>query len=115
MEDCIFCKIAKGEIPSNLVLENENFYAFHDISPVAKVHVLVIPKGHITSLAHLTPENEHMMAGFLPFVRDVANALGLKENGYRLIFNTGESAGQTVPHLHAHILGGQTFGWPDTK
>lgn len=111
MEDCIFCKIAAGEIPSNKVLENEEFFAFHDINPVANVHVLVIPKKHIQSIAHI--ENGVDVAHMLDFIRDVAKHLGLAEDGFRVIFNTGEKAGQTVMHMHAHILGGQELSWPE--
>lgn len=112
MENCIFCKIINGEIPAKVVMENEKFMAFHDISPVTNVHVLVIPKVHVQSIAHITDENEKAVDGLLAFVRDVAESLGLKEDGYRLILNTGEKAGQTVHHMHAHILGGQVLGWP---
>lgn len=112
MDNCIFCKIINGDIPSNKVGENEKFYAFHDISPAAKVHVLVIPKKHVQSIAHLTEENKATVEDMFLFIRDIAAQLGLKEDGYRVIFNTGEKAGQTVPHLHAHILGGQELNWP---
>lgn len=113
MSECLFCKIAAGEIPSNKVLENENFIAFHDINPVAKVHVLVIPKKHVANIAHLTDKNEPYVDGMLSFIRDVAKELGISADGYRVILNTGAKAGQTVFHLHAHVLGGQEFGWPD--
>ena len=113
MSECLFCKIAAGEIPSNKVLENENFIAFHDINPVAKVHVLVIPKKHVANIAHLTDKNESYVDGMLSFIRDAAKELGISADGYRVILNTGAKAGQTVFHLHAHVLGGQEFGWPD--
>lgn len=112
MSDCIFCKIANGEIPAKKVMENDSFFAFHDISPVAKVHVLVIPKNHVQSIAHITDENKANVEGLLEFIRDVAVELGLDKTGYRTILNSGEKAGQTVHHLHAHILGGQELGWP---
>lgn len=110
MTDCIFCKIAAGEIPAKVVLENEHFFAFHDISPVAKVHVLVIPKKHVQSIAHI--EDESQVAGMFTFIKEVTEVLGLKEDGFRVVLNSGEKAGQTVMHLHAHILGGQELGWP---
>ncbi|WP_251422220.1 histidine triad nucleotide-binding protein [Veillonella agrestimuris] len=113
MSDCIFCKIINGEIPSKKVLENDKFYAFHDISPVKKVHVLIIPKNHVANIAHLTDKNEEYVDGLLPFVRDVAKELGISKTGYRLIFNTGSEAGQTVFHMHAHLLGGEPMGWPE--
>ena len=106
MSDCIFCKIVSGEIPSKKVLENDKFVAFYDLNPVAKVHVLCIPKGHVDNIAGITEENEQYVTGLLSFVRDVAKELGIHEDGYRLILNTGEKAGQTVFHMHAQLLGG---------
>ena len=105
MSDCIFCKIINGEIPSKKVLENDKFYAFYDIQPVKKVHVLIVPKNHVSNIAHLNEKNADYVEGLLPFVRDVAKELGISKDGYRLIFNTGEKAGQTVFHMHAHLLG----------
>jgi len=113
MSDCIFCKIINGEIPSNKVLENDKFYAFYDIQPVKKVHVLIVPKNHVSNIAHLTEKNADYVEGLLPFVRDVAKELGISKDGYRLIFNTGGKAGQTVFHMHAHLLGGEEMGWPE--
>ena len=113
MSDCIFCKIINGEIPSKKVLENDKFYAFHDIEPVKKVHVLIVPKNHVSNIAHLNEINEDYVEGLLPFVRDVAKELGISKDGYRLIFNTGKKAGQTVFHMHAHLLGGEEMGWPE--
>ncbi len=112
MENCIFDMIVAGEIPSKKVLENDRFMAFHDINPIAKVHVLVIPKTHVQSIAHISEENEGAVEGMLSFIRDVAKELGLDKEGYRVIFNTGEKAGQTVPHIHAHIIGGEELSWP---
>ncbi|WP_346681998.1 histidine triad nucleotide-binding protein [Megasphaera stantonii] len=112
MEDCLFCKIIKGEIPSTKVYEDDNFFAFKDIAPVAPVHVLVIPKKHVASIAALT-ENDADVAGNMLFaIQKVAQELGLDKDGYRVIFNTGEKAGQTVHHMHAHILGGKEMAWP---
>ncbi len=113
MSDCIFCKIVDGSIPSNKVLENDKFVAFHDLNPVKKVHVLIIPKNHVDNIATLNANNESYVAGMLSFVKDVAKELGIGEDGYRLIFNTGEKAGQTVFHMHAHLLGGEEMGWPE--
>ena len=106
---CLFCKIAKGEIPSNSVLEDENFLAFHDISPKAPVHVLVIPKKHIEKFQDCTPDD---MASITPFIQQVAKKMGLDKNGYRLIANNGVDGGQEVMHLHFHILGGAKLNWP---
>ena len=88
MSDCIFCKIINGEIPSKKVLENDKFYAFHDIEPVKKVHVLIVPKNHVANIAHLTEKNEDYVEGLLPFVRDVAKELGISKDGYRSVSYT---------------------------
>lgn len=112
MEDCIFCKIVAGEIPSSKVYEDDHWYAFKDISPCAPVHILVIPKVHVKNILELTPEKEGIMSDFFSTVRKIAIAAGLKDKGFRVIINTGESAGQTVFHFHAHIVGGKEMGWP---
>ena len=112
MEDCIFCKITAGEIPSKKVYEDEDFYAFEDIAPVAPVHVLVIPKKHVKSIAALTQDDAAVAGRMLFAIQKVAASLGLAEDGYRVVFNTGEKAGQTVHHMHAHILGGKEMAWP---
>ena len=111
MEDCIFCKIVNGDIPSTKVYEDDDFYAFKDIAPVAPVHVLVIPKKHIQSIAVLKPEDADVAGKMLFTIQTVAKELGLTD-GYRVVFNTGEKAGQTVHHMHAHILGGKEMAWP---
>jgi len=105
---CIFCKIVDGEIPSNKILEDENFLAFHDINPAAPVHVLVIPKEHIDSFNNI---NSETMAKMTLFIQEVAKIMGLNENGYRLITNIGDDGGQEVKHLHFHILGGGKLIW----
>lgn len=104
--DCIFCKIIKGEIPSKKVYEDENVYAFHDINPNAPVHVLVIPKTHIESLNALGNNNIDAVSKVMLAIPKIAASLGL-ENGYRVITNCGDDGGQTVKHLHFHILGGK--------
>ena len=106
MEDCLFCKIAAGEIPSACVYEDENVYAFRDINPQAPTHILVIPREHIPSVAALTAENSHHAARCLEAVARIAEQEGLA-GGYRVISNCGDDAGQTVKHLHFHILGGK--------
>ena len=106
MENCLFCKIIAGEIPSKKVYEDEHVYAFHDINPNAPVHVLVIPKTHIASVGELNGDNIDAVTPVLLAIPKIASALGLAENGYRVITNCGEDAGQTVKHLHFHILGG---------
>lgn len=111
MEDCIFCSIINGDIPSTKVYEDNDFYAFKDIAPVAPVHVLVIPKKHVQSIAALTPDDADIAGKMLFAIQKVAAQLGLAD-GYRVVFNTGEKAGQTVHHMHAHILGGKEMAWP---
>ena len=106
MENCLFCKIVAGEIPSKKVYEDENVYAFHDINPNAPVHVLVIPKTHIASVQEVGEENLSAVAAVLKAIPVIARQLGLAENGYRVITNCGEDGGQTVEHLHFHIVGG---------
>ena len=107
MENCLFCKIIAGEIPSKKVYEDENVYAFHDINPNAPVHVLVIPKTHIASIQAVGEENLSAVAAVLKAIPVIAERLGLAENGYRVITNCGEDGCQSVKHLHFHILGGK--------
>lgn len=107
MEDCIFCKIIKGEIPSKKVYEDDEVVAFYDISPIAKIHVLVIPKIHIVSLQDLKEENKDLLYHIFKKINEVAKIVGVDKTGYRVISNVGEDAGQAVKHLHFHILGGE--------
>ena len=109
--DCLFCKIAAGEIPSKKVYEDEQVYAFYDIDPRAPVHVLLIPKAHIASAAEITPENSAVVAHIFEVAAALAKELGL-DDGFRIVSNCGESAGQTVRHLHFHLMGGRSFAWP---
>ena len=109
--DCLFCKIAAGEIPSKKVYEDEQVYAFYDIDPQAPVHVLLIPKTHITSAAEITPENSAVVAHIFEVAARLAKELGLSD-GFRIVSNCGDSAGQTVKHLHFHLMGGRAFTWP---
>lgn len=107
---CLFCKIISREIPATIVAEDEHCLAFRDINPQAPMHVLVIPKEHVPSLNQMT---DPAVAGrVLAFARDVAVAEGIAERGYRVVVNTNAEAGQTVFHLHAHVLGGRAQGWP---
>ena len=106
MNDCLFCKIAEGSIPSKKVYEDEYMLAFHDINPMAKVHILVIPKTHIANVDGITAENSECVAKIFEKMGDIAKAAGI-ENGYRVISNCGSDAKQSVMHLHFHILGGQ--------
>lgn len=104
---CIFCKIAKGEVSSNIVLEDEDFLCFHDLNPAKKIHVLVIPKNHYESFNDVPCE---VMGKMTYFIKKVVNKLEIKEDGYRLITNIGKNGGQEVKHLHFHILGGEEVG-----
>ena len=108
--DCLFCKIINGEIPGNKVYEDDMVYAFHDISPIAPVHFLVIPKQHISGAAAITPENSAVIAHIFEVIAKVTKEMGL-EGGYRVITNNGDDAGQTVKHLHFHVIGGKQLGW----
>ena len=106
MSNCLFCKIASGDIPSTKVYEDELVLAFRDIAPQAPTHILVIPKEHIPSVDGITAENSAVVAHIFSHIPQIAKAEGL-EQGYRVVSNCGEHAGQTVPHLHFHILGGK--------
>jgi len=106
MENCLFCKIVAGDIPSTKVYEDETVLAFRDIAPQAPTHILVIPKCHIPSVDGVTAENSAVVAHIFAVIPQIAAAEGLK-NGYRVVSNCGPDAGQTVPHLHFHILGGK--------
>ena len=109
--DCLFCKIAAGEIPSNKLYEDEHVLAFYDIDPQAPVHFLVIPKRHITSPAAITAENGGVVAHAFTVIARLARELGL-ENGYRVVTNCGKDGGQSVPHLHFHVLAKRSLAWP---
>ena len=106
--DCIFCKIAAGEIPSNKVYEDDLILAFHDIAPAAPVHVLFIPKAHIAGVREIAPDNSAVVAHIFSVIPQVAKGLGITD--YRVVSNNGADAGQTVHHLHFHLLGGATLG-----
>jgi len=111
MSDCIFCKIAKGDIPANKAYEDDQILAFFDLDPQAPVHVLVIPKKHIGSLSEASEEDAGLLSHMMLKIKDIAADQGL-ENGYRVVINTGEDGGQTVKHLHMHILGKRSMKWP---
>jgi len=111
MSDCLFCKIAGGEIPSKKVYEDDEFFAFHDISPQAPTHVLVIPRRHIASLEDAAADDEALLGRLLLVCRRLARELGI-ETGYRVVNNCGAPAGQSVFHVHFHLLGGRPMGWP---
>ena len=110
MSDCLFCKIAAGEIPSNKVYEDDTVYAFYDIDPQAPTHFLVIPKAHIGSCGEITAENSNVVARCFEVISKVTKELGISE--FRVVSNCGESAGQSVRHLHFHVLAGRDMTWP---
>ena len=110
--DCIFCKIANKEIPSKIVYEDNDVIAFHDVNPEAPVHILVIPKKHISSLNAATAEDEQLLGKILLTIQSIAKEQGIAEAGYRVVNNCGELGGQTVHHLHFHLLGDREMLWP---
>ncbi len=110
--DCVFCKIANKELESATVYEDDKFIAFNDTNPVAPVHILVIPKKHIPSVNSLEEQDKEMVGELFLIAKQIAKEKELTEKGYRLTFNVGRGAGQTVDHLHLHLLGGEKLPWP---
>ncbi|HIW14247.1 MAG TPA: histidine triad nucleotide-binding protein [Firmicutes bacterium] len=111
MSDCIFCKIANGEIPSNKVYEDDKILAFKDLDPQAPVHILLIPKTHIAGADEITEENSDIVAHIFCVASRLAKEMNL-DRGYRIVTNCGEEGGQSVRHLHFHLLGGRSMAWP---
>lgn len=111
-KDCLFCRIASGEIPSQKVLENKELLAFKDINPQAPVHIVIIPKKHIGSLSGAEEKDGALLGRIQLAISEIAEKLPGKKNGYRVVTNCGEEAGQSVPHLHYHLLAGRRFTWP---
>jgi histidine triad (HIT) family protein len=112
MSACIFCRIAAGEIPSAIVHQDDQCIAFRDIEPRAPVHILIIPRRHIASLTDLTGEDVALVGHLQWTASRLAEAENIAESGYRVVVNCGDDGGQTVPHLHVHLLGGRHLGWP---
>lgn len=112
MNDCIFCKIARKEIPSTVVYEDELMLVFKDLNPVAPVHYLMIPKVHIQSVHHMATDHAELVGTMLNKVSSIAFDAGIAEEGYRVVTNIGMQGGQTVDHLHFHIIGGRNMQWP---
>ena len=110
MTECIFCKIISGALNSEIVYQDDRLIAFRDVNPVAPVHVLIIPKTHVASLNVV--QDFDLTGEMLKLCVKLASELGIKESGYRVVINTGEAGGQTVKHLHMHLLGGRNLGWP---
>lgn len=108
--DCLFCKIINGEIPSDKVYENDKVYAFRDIAPQAPIHVVIVPKTHIASANDITADNSSAVADIYEAIPEIAKSLGISKSGYRIVNNCGKDAGQTVFHIHFHLLGGETGG-----
>ncbi|RLD16534.1 MAG: histidine triad nucleotide-binding protein [Caldiserica bacterium] len=109
--ECIFCKIIKREIPSEIVKEDDLAIAFKDINPQAPVHILIVPKKHIASISEMKEEDENLIGHLFNMAREIAQELGLS-SGYRLVINNGKDAGQEVFHIHLHLLSGRKFSWP---
>jgi histidine triad (HIT) family protein len=110
--DCLFCKIVAGEIPSTVVLENDACFAFRDINPQAPTHVVVVPRDHHPDLDALAAADPALTARLIATCTEVAKGEGLPDGGYRIVFNTGAGAGQSVFHVHGHVLGGRPMTWP---
>ncbi|MFP6826221.1 MAG: histidine triad nucleotide-binding protein [Pseudohongiellaceae bacterium] len=111
-DDCLFCKIIAGEIPSNKVYSDDDVYAFRDINPVAPQHILIIPKKHLGDITRAGAEDQALLGKLLLRANKIAEDQGLTEQGFRYIINTGKDGGQTVSHVHLHILGGRKMQWP---
>jgi len=113
MSDCIFCKIAEGQIPAKKVYENDKVIAFHDITPQAPIHVLVIPKKHIAAARDLSPTDmQEILPSIFEAIQKLTQELEIEDKGYRIVNNCGVDGGQTVNHLHFHVLGGRKLQWP---
>lgn len=112
MSDCIFCKIAAGDIPSDVVYQDEDVLAFRDLSPQAPTHILVIPKRHISTLNDIEPGDGELIGKMYLAAKEIAKAEGIDEAGYRTVFNCNAAGGQAVYHLHLHVLGGRQMQWP---
>jgi histidine triad (HIT) family protein len=110
MSDCIFCKIAQGEIPSEFVYKDDTIFAIRDVSPQAPTHLLIIPVQHIASAAEV--DDPKIWTSIMERAVEIARKLGLEKEGFRMVVNTGVQSGQTVPHIHLHLLSGRNFGWP---
>ena len=111
MDNCIFCKIINREIPSDIVFEDDKILAFKDVNPIAPVHVLIVPKEHIESAMALTDENSLVVAHIFNKASEIAEKMGVAESGFRIVNNCGKDGGQTVMHLHFHLIGGKTLPW----
>jgi len=112
MENCIFCKIVKKEIPAKIVLDNDRMLGFEDVNPQAPLHILLIPKEHFPSLNEIPEEKKDILGELLLMARQIAKEKGISERGYRIVLNTAKESGQAVFHIHFHLLGGRQMNWP---
>lgn len=110
--DCLFCKIAKKEIKSDIVYEDDEIVAFKDINPKAPVHLLFIPRRHVSSMNEITEGDAHILGKIFMRIKEIAREQGIEKNGYRTVINCNKDAGQEVFHIHVHLLGGRKFNWP---
>ena len=109
-DDCLFCKIVEGSIPSDKLFEDDNFIAFRDINPQSRVHILVVPKRHVAKLSDCSESDQEMLSGLLLTANKVARDEGMAESGYRVVINSGRDGGQVVFHIHLHLMGGEKLG-----
>lgn len=112
MTDCLFCKIVAGDIPADIVFESDTALAFRDINPKAPTHVLIIPRRHVSTINDIGVNDESLVGSLFSAARKIAADEGLAEDGYRVVMNCNEAAGQSVFHIHLHLLGGRALGWP---
>jgi len=111
-QDCLFCKILSGDIPADIIYESDSAIAFRDVNPQAPTHVLVIPRKHVATINDLDEDDQQMVGSLYLAAKEVAHAAGISEEGYRAVMNSNEGAGQSVFHIHLHVLGGRALGWP---
>ena len=111
-QDCLFCKILNGDIPADIIYESDSAIAFRDISPQAPTHVLVIPRKHVATINDLSEEDQEIIGSLYLAAKDIARAEGISDEGYRAVMNCNEGAGQSVFHIHLHVLGGRALSWP---
>jgi histidine triad (HIT) family protein len=112
MNDCLFCKLIARKVPASIVYEDERILAFNDINPQAPTHVLIVPKRHVASLNDLTPDDDQMVGELVRRAAAIASERGISASGFRTVFNTNREAGQTVFHIHLHLIGGRSLHWP---
>ncbi|MDG2107527.1 MAG: histidine triad nucleotide-binding protein [Woeseiaceae bacterium] len=111
-KNCLFCKIVAGEIPADIIYESVTTIAFRDINPQAPLHMLIIPRKHIATINDITPQDQEVVGDLYLAARDIASSEGIADEGYRIVMNCNEAAGQTVFHIHMHLLGGRALTWP---